>query len=71
MHWEIRSVVHIVTKRFNDPELSIPDISILGNHSELRHQARSAGALLYAKCSKCVSAGRQHARSAYMRSEAC
>ena len=43
MHRGIRRVVHIVTKRSNDPELSISQISILRNHSEVRHQARSAG----------------------------
>lgn len=70
MHWEIRSVVHNVTKRSNDPELSIPAISILRNPSEVGHQARSAGAIFYAKCFKCMSAERQHVRSAYMRSPA-
>ena len=43
MHRGIRSVVHIVKKVSNDPELSIPYISILRNHSEVRHQARSVG----------------------------
>ena len=33
MHWEIPSVVHIVPKRSNDPELSIPELSILRDHS--------------------------------------
>ena len=69
MHWEIRSLVHIVTKGSNDPELSrtIPSSSILRNYSEIRYQARSAGAIFYAKCSKCPSAGRQQAMSAYIR----